>query len=390
LTEIGILVKSIKIIPDQVDAIVDSIEQSFNTSDIILMTGGLGPTDDDLTRDAVAVAFNEEQYSSSELEEKIREYFRIRSIQMAESNIRQSMIIPSAEIIPNDVGTASGWWIEKDNKILVTMPGVPSELYEMWRNFVQNRLRRKALNQAIVIHTIKTFGRLESSIAEDVKHLFKSKNPVLGIYAKQDGVHLRIMGFDQSEHGASKLVRDFEQQILLILKSDIWGFDNDTLEQKLGDLLKNHKLKLSIMESCTGGLLSNTITSIEGSSEYFKAGIVSYSNESKILMGVDPKVIESYGVVSPQVAQQMANAVRIKFHTDIGIGVTGILGEKPIDGHDPGLVYINISSYSHSNNLIVNFKWTRSIMKRNTVSAILFRMLQFLPEFIEDNKLDTK
>ena len=390
LIALGIQVNSIKILPDEVNAIIEAVNNAYNTRDIVLITGGLGPTEDDLTRNAVAIALNEEQYTSSELEAQIREYFSNRNIQMPQSNLRQSMIISSAEIIPNDYGTAPGWWVEKNAKLLITMPGVPSELYRMWNNYIQARLQEKNNEQSIIIRTIKTFGRSESSFAEDVIHLFGKENPVLGIYAKPDGVHLRIMGCDKSEANAISLVKEFEEQIISILKPDIWGFDDDSLEQKLGEWFKQYGLKLSVMESCTGGLLSDIITSVEGSSDYFKAGVVSYSNESKILMGVNSEVIETYGAISPQVAQQMSNAVRVYFNTDIGIGITGVLGEKPIYGHDSGVAYIHISSYSHSKDLVMNFNWTRSVNKRRAVSSTLFNMFQFLTKIVEDSKLDTK
>ena len=390
MIELGIEINSIKIIPDEINVIVEAINSSYKKSDIILITGGLGPTEDDLTRNAVAKALKEEQYISPILRETITQYFKTRNIEMPESNLSQSMIIPSAEIIPNEVGTAPGWWIEKDKKILITMPGVPSELYEMWGNYIREKLQLKNNDLNIVIRTIKTFGRSESSIAEEIFDLFGSQNPSLGIYAKPDGVHLRIMGKDKSEAKAINLVKNFEEQIVSVLKPDIWGFDDDTLEQKLCDWMKHYGLKLSIMESCTGGLLSDTITSVEGSSKYFKGGVVSYSTESKILLGVNSDVINEYGVISPQVAQEMSKAVRGFFATDIGIGITGVLGEVPVDGNEPGVAYINISSSSHSRDWVMDFRWNRSIMKRRAVSSTIFQFLLFLNEYINDNKLDTK
>ena len=139
MIELGIEINSIKIIPDEINVIVEAIYSSYKKSDIILITGGLGPTEDDLTRNAVAKALKEEQYISPILRETITQYFKTRNIEMPESNLSQSMIIPSAEIIPNEVGTAPGWWIEKDKKILITMPGVPSELYEMWGNYIREK-----------------------------------------------------------------------------------------------------------------------------------------------------------------------------------------------------------------------------------------------------------
>lgn len=390
LIELGIEVNSIKIIPDEINVIVEAINSSYIKSDIILITGGLGPTEDDLTRYAVAKALKEEQYISPILRETITQYFKTRNIEMPESNLSQSMIIPSAEIIPNEVGTAPGWWIERDKKILITMPGVPSELYEMWGNCIREKLQLKNNDLNIVIRTIKTFGRSESSIAEEIFDLFGSQNPSLGIYAKPDGVHLRIMGKDKSKAKAINLVKNFEEQIVSVLKPDIWGFDDDTLEQKLCDWMKHYGLKLSIMESCTGGLLSDTITSIEGSSKYFKGGVVSYSTESKILLGANSDVINEYGVISPQVAQEMSKAVRVFFDTDIGIGITGVLGEAPVDGNQPGVAYINISSSSHSRDWVMDFRRNRSIMKRRAVSSTIFQFLLFLNEYINDNKLDTK
>ena len=278
-----------------------------------------------------------------ELEAQIRARMQRAGFRMPENNLRQARIIPSAQPIPNPYGTAPGWWVEKDGHLIVSMPGVPREMYRMWEEQVAPRLRERAGVGIIRSRTFKTMGMSESGIDELLEPWLPSRNPTVAVYAKPDGIWVRITAKAETEWEAQELLARMDEQIRPVLQPYLWGFDDQTLESVIGDLLVERDLTLATMESCTGGLIASTITDVPGSSRYFKGGIVSYMTEVKELAGVDPELIRDYGVVSPQVAQAMALAVRERLHADIGLGITGVAGPDPLDGHPVGTVFICVT-----------------------------------------------
>ena len=320
----------------------EALERAWGRSDLILTSGGLGPTEDDITREAIADTLGEELSVDPELERWLREFFSSRSFSMPASNIKQATLIPSAQAIPNPRGTAPGWWVERGEKLLIAMPGPPGEMQRMWEKEVSPRLHQGMGDQIIVSRTLKTFGRAEAAVGELVSPLLSSTNPSLGVYAKTDGIHLRITAKAERRQEAEEMIAEREAQIRSLLGDSIWGTDEETLEAVVGTLLGERGLTLATMESYTGGLLASTITSVPESSTCFQGGLVATSDEAKNSFGVDVALTAEYDVASPEVAGAMAEAARRRLGADIGLGVTGAISPVELGGRPLGNVHIAI------------------------------------------------
>jgi len=379
LPALGVDVYWISAIGDNLGRLKEALERAWNRSDITITTGGLGPTEDDVTREAIAAMLREEPGVDPVLEEALRERFRRRGTDMPLRNLKQATLIPSAEAIPNSRGTAPGWWVKKDGKHIISMPGVRAEMYAMWDEYVAPRLAAMSDGTIILSRTFKTTGVGEGAVDERLSPILSSNNPSIGVYAKQDGVHVRLTAKAQSAAEAQAMLDERDPTVRSLLGPIIWGIDDESLEVIVGKILKEQGATLAIMESCTGGLIANLITDISGSSEYFKGGVVSYTNEVKVTIGVDPSLIEEHGVVSPQVAEAMAEAVRSKLGADVGLAVTGVAGPEPLEGNPPGTVYIGVSGVDGSWSSGGGFYPTgRSEIKRRAAYNALHTLRKYL------------
>ncbi len=356
----------------------ECLERAWGRSDLILTSGGLGPTEDDLTREAIAHMLGEELRVDPELERQLREFFSHRGFPMPQSNIKQATIIPSAQPIPNPRGTAPGWWVELGGKLLIAMPGPPAEMQRMWQKEVFPRLRQRMEHEIIISRTIKTFGYAESMVGEMVAPLLSSPNPTLAVYAKPDGIHLRLTAKAQRSEAAEQMIAQREGQIRSLLGESIWGSDDETLEGIVGQLLSERGLSLATMESCTGGLLSSMITDVPQSSTYFKGGIIAYTNEAKICYGVDPKLIERYGAISPEVAAAMAEVARLRLGADIGVGITGVAGPEEVEGKPIGTAHIAIDDGRQKRVVYGTYPPLRPEVKRRAAHHALFELRKTL------------
>ncbi|MBI4187786.1 MAG: nicotinamide-nucleotide amidohydrolase family protein, partial [Chloroflexi bacterium] len=309
-------------------------------SDLILTGGGLGPTDDDVTRESIAAFLGEKMTIDPTLEKELRARFTRMGTGMPQTNLRQATLIPSAKPIRNSMGTAPGWWVEKDGHILIAMPGPSVEMQEMWRQEIQPKLQQNS-GAIILSRTLKLFDQSEAAVGEVVAEMMASANPTLGIYAKADGIHLRLTAKAEERKQAEKMLADGEARIRAMLGKHIWGTDSDTPETVVGRLLTKKRQSLAIMEDCSGGQLASTIVNAPESQTFFKGGLVACSDEAKILSGVDARLISQYGPVSPEVAKAMAEAVRKFLKADIGLSTTGV---KESDGRAAGTLYIGIAS----------------------------------------------
>jgi len=369
---------------DNLDRLRECLERAWGRSGVVLTTGGLGPTEDDLTREAIAAMLGEELSVDPELERGIRELFARRGFPMPESNIKQATLIPSAQAIPNPSGTAPGWWVEKgrkergEPKILIAMPGPPSEMRHMWETDVAGRLKEMLQGEVILSRTIKTLGMTESGVAEVVKPLLSSDNPTLAVYAKTDGIHLRLTTKAVTRDEAEEMIAKRETELHSLLSDIIWGSDEETLEGLVGMLLVEKGLTLATMESCTGGLLANTITDVPGSSEYFKGGLVTYTNEAKLSYGVSTALIAQYGAISPEVAGDMARLTRERLGADIGVGITGIAGPDEMEGKPVGTVHIAIDDGRETRLVLGQYPPLRHQVKRRATYHALFELRRTL------------
>ncbi len=377
---LGITMRHMSQEGDSLEDLANAIRRGLDRSDVIFTTGGLGPTQDDLTREAIAAALGEEMTVEPRLLEELKRWFDYRGVEMPPRNIKQATLIPSATTIPNDQGTAPGWWVERDGKIIIAMPGPPGEMKNMWTTLVEPRLKGRSKDQVIISRNIKTTDLAEAAIAEKVSQYTDVENPYLGIYAKQDGIHLRIIARAASDAEAWAMIRPVEEGLLEIMGPYVWGFDDDTPEEAAGEALKAKGMTLATMESCTGGLLASNITDVPDSSKYFVGGVVSFSNEAKIANGVPAAIIERYGVISQETAEAMADAVRQRFGADVGIGITGVAGPSEEEGKAVGTVFASISTDGKVKNVALRLPPRRAVVKYRSATTVLVEMRRLLNE----------
>ena len=358
-------------IGDNRPRLVELISQARRRSDIVLCTGGLGPTEDDITRDAIAESIGEEPYVVPELEAHLRAFFESRGGQMPEQNLKQATIVPSGESIPNPRGTAPGWWVEKDGAIIIAMPGPPAEMTGMWSNDVGPRLAARSDGTVLISRTLKTTGLGESTLDEALGDIRAGDDPTVGVYHKADGVHVRMASKSVDEATARARIEPVEAAIRALLGDNIWGADEDTFQEAVARLLDERGLSIAVMESCTGGLLASTITDVPGASRFFRGGLVTYTAEAKIHYGVDADLIDAHGVVSNETASAMAAAVRKQFNADIGVGITGVAGPEPHGGQPVGAVCLGVETPDESYATGYTFAQTRAAIKARAVTSAL-------------------
>jgi len=375
---VGIDLYWVTVVGDDLDKLAETFRRALGRSDLVLATGGLGPTQDDLTREAIAEGLGEKPEISEALEREVRAFFIRMGRAMPAQNLKQAALIPSAEAIPNPRGTAPGWWVEKNSRIIVAMPGPPGEMQPMWENDVKPRLLTGLQGSVILCRTLKSFGLSEAAVDEMVRPLLPWSNPALGTYAKPDGIHLRLLARGGTTEETAGLIADAEAKLCPILADHLWGVDEETLEAVVGELLADQGLSLATMESCTGGLLAATLTNVPGSSAYFKGGFVSYSNEAKISAGVDARLIEQHGAVSSEVVEAMAEAARQQLGADIGVATTGIAGPDGLEGKPAGLVHIGIADRKGTTSLGANYPLGRARVRGFATVHALFLLRQRL------------
>lgn len=342
LSSLGIDLYYVSLVGDNQGRIVENLHRAWERAELIILTGGLGPTEDDLAREAISALLGETMQVDPQLEAELRASFSARNFYMPERNLKQATLIPSARALPNPLGTAPGWFVEKDGHIIVAMPGVPREMYRMWEEEAVPRLSTST-GSSLFTRLFRVAGLGESTVEERLDALLHSTNPTIATYAKSDAVDVRVTAKAESRARAEKLVAEMEQQVRQVLGQHIFGIDKDTLQSVVGGHLVQRQQTLAVMESLSGGLLASTITNHPGSSQYFIGGIVAYSSEFKIQMGVPRETIERYGAISAETARAMASAVRQLLNTDYGLGVTGVAGPDKQEEQPVGTVYLAIA-----------------------------------------------
>ena len=347
LIELSIDIKKTSVVGDNEKHILNEFKECFNENDLVIVTGGLGPTHDDITRKCIVKFFNTQLVLNEDVLKDVKNIFSRRGRQVTKLNEDQALVPKNAKVIRNKLGTAPGVWIEKDNKIFIVMPGVPFEMKEMMSSYVMPNLKEKLGKQEFVSTRLilQTTGIPESFLFERLGNIDELLNSAeMAFLPNQFGVKLRITVKDKSEEASNNRLTEIEQKIRNKVGRFVFAKGEETLEEVVGRLLKERELSISLAESCTGGNISNLLTNISGSSDYFERGVVSYSNGSKVeMLQVDEDTIQKYGAVSPEVAQQMSKGIKSISCTDLGLSITGILGptgatpDKPI-----GLVFISL------------------------------------------------
>lgn len=373
LADLGIDVYYHVVVGDNLNRLTETIKTSLKRSDLIITCGGLGPTVDDLTKEGVSQAMGLKLLPDKKSIEKIKYIFNKSGRPMTENNIKQGYIPEGAVVLENDNGTAPGVLIERDGKTVIMLPGPPNELYPMFENKVFPWLKAKA-DSTIRSKVLRVIGVGEPEVEDMLKEIFNSQtNPTIAPYAKEGEVHLRITAKTDMPEESDRLIARMEQKVKAILGNNIYGYDNESLEEVVLNLLQQKKLTISLAESCTGGLITSRLTDIPGASASVISGVVSYSNDSKInILGVKEDTIRKYGAVSSQTAGEMAAGVKKLNNTDVGLSITGIAGpdggsaEKPV-----GLCYVGIAIEDSAKVKKFIFNGNRKKIKWNSSSRAL-------------------
>ena len=274
LVMIGVELRWVTKVGDHPGRLEEAVRRGWKRSDLTLTTGGLGPTSDDLTRESIAAVMGEEMKVQEDLLAHLTEQFEGRGVPMPSTNIKQATLIPSARVIPNAMGTAPGWWVEREGRVIIALPGPPREISHMWENEVGPRLRALNPEVAIATRTLKTFGITEGGLDEVLSELFSSRNPSLGIYSKPDGIHLRAIATATTEPEARALIEPMESEIRKTVGHAIWGEDDDTPVTTALGALKSRGLSLAIAERFTGGLISSTLLESDAASGILAGSVV--------------------------------------------------------------------------------------------------------------------
>ncbi len=378
LPALGLRLQWVSLIGDNLDMLSDAFTRGLQRSDIIFTTGGLGPTQDDLTREAIAQALGETPTVQDGVVQELERYFAGRGMTMPSRNIKQAHLIPSARFVPNRNGTAPGWWVEKGGRVIVAMPGPPGEMQPIWEEEVAPRLRELVDGEVTITRNIKTLGMSEAAIDEEISEFFGHANPYLGIYSKADGIHLRIIARSGDEATARELILPVERAIVDRLGPYIWGYDDETPEQAAGQALAERSLTLATMESCSGGFLANNITDMPRSSDYYKGGVVAVTGEMLRANGVSADAIERHGTVSRETAMAMAQAVKANLATDYGIGITGVIGPETVEGRPVGQVYVAIVGVASIRELEFRTPPRRIVIKRRVANTALTELRKLI------------
>ena len=375
LNRIGIDVRLKTIVGDDDARLEEVVKDAVKRSRVVLTTGGLGPTEDDITRKVVARALGKRLSLDEKVLAEIRERFRSFGIaNMPERNSRQAMVIAGAEVLSNPNGSAPGLYLEHEGCAIALMPGPPREMKPMFENYVRARLDKLAGDTRFATRVLRVAGLGESAVDEKIAPIYtKYENPQTTILFNSSEIEIHLRAHGRTEADAETLLDDLSLKIERELGNSAFSFRGETMEEVVGRRLAMTEFTLAVAESCTGGLIAQRMTSVPGASKYFIEGVVTYSNDSKVrLLGVDKKLIREFGAVSQQVARDMARGVRHRAKTDFGLAVTGIAGpgggtkDKPV-----GLVYIALADDAHTEHKKLTIPGDRELVRWRASQAAL-------------------
>ena len=347
LNGIGIAVMMKSIVGDDENYLEDAVRHSLARTPVLITIGGLGPTEDDITRKIVARVLQRQLVLNGEILAKLQRRFKARGVEMPANNARQALVLTGSDILENNHGTAPGLWITAEKNHVILLPGPPSELKPMFEASCMPRLRDLAGGIALVQCMFRTAGLPESMLDARIAPIYtKYQNPETTILAKPGQVEVRLTARGKNREEAERLLKELADQIEHELNDFIFARSEQSLEEVVGMYLVMKGATISTAESCTGGMIAERLTDVPGSSRYFRSGLVCYSNESKMeLAGIPPLLLEMQGAVSAEVARGLAEAIRVRAGTTIGVAVTGIAGptggstEKPV-----GTVHIAVAT----------------------------------------------
>jgi len=381
------------VVGDNEERLTYALKSAMERADIVILSGGLGPTEDDLTKEVAAKVCGKELKMHEPSKEALQTYFKERGIEFTENNWKQAMMPVDGIVLPNSNGTAPGVIIEADNAKVILLPGPPNELYPMFEESVVPYLE-KVTDQVICSQTVKICGVGESKAEEMMKDLIDAQtNPTIATYAKTGEVHIRVTASAEDKKAASKLMKPVVKELKSRFGKCVYTTEEEvTLEKAVADLLLANDLTVTCAESCTGGMLSARLINVPGVSEVYKAGVVTYSNKAKRrLLGVKKPTLDKHGAVSAKTATEMAKGAEVLTKADVAVAVTGIAGpdggtkEKPV-----GLVYIACMVKDSMTVKEYHFKGNRSKIRESTVAAALTLMRECILEYYSKEKFGKK
>lgn len=378
LNNLGVEVVAKCVIGDHLERLRDAVRQALARAEILIVSGGLGPTEDDLTREAVAHALDRKLIFDQEISDALEQRFARLNRKMAEVNKRQAFVIDGATILPNDRGTAPGQWVEESGAVVMLLPGPPHELKAMFERQCVPRLAR--LVPKLVIRTVclRVAGMGESDLDQLIAPVYKKyQNPVTTILAGAGDIQVHLRARCANETDADALLTEVAGPIELLLGDRIYSRNGDSLEAVVGELLRTNHATVAVAESCTGGMLGERFTSVPGSSEYFLGGFITYTNEMKIeMLGVAPEMLQEHGAVSKEVAEAMAIGALRRTKSTYALSVTGVAGPDSGNESTPmGTTFIAVADAAGTHVLKRQFLGDRT-RNRNFASQLALDLLR--------------
>lgn len=381
LASLGLDVYYQSTVGDNESRLMDTLNESLDRSDIIITTGGLGPTNDDITKEVAAKCFNQELVFYNDIWKDIKQYFEKIGVEPTENNKKQAYFPKDCIILNNSNGTAPGAILKKENKMIIVLPGPPKEMIPMFNNELKKHLENLT-DYKLISRTLRFFGIGESELEDKLSDIINNQtNPTIAPYAKEGEVTLRITAKSYTKDDADNLIDEVENKIKTLVGKYLYGYGETTLEETVSKLLVEKNLTIAVSESCTGGMVSSTLIDYPGISQVFMEGCVTYSNEAKMSrLGVKKETLDNFGAVSTETAIEMAKGVAMNLKTNVGLSTTGIAGpgggttEKPV-----GLVYIGLYINGKTKVKKLNLAGSREkIRVKATKEALNFLRLELL------------
>ena len=377
LPELGLTLQFITQVRDDKRQLSEALILAKTRSEYIITIGGLGPTQDDLTRESIAEVLKEPLAIDLDIEGKLRQYFRARGMEFPTANRKQAAFIPSSSFLMNYYGTAPGWWVRKDDAHIISLPGPPPELEAMWINVVEPFIKRLRSKEVILTRTFKTLGLSESKLDELIGELHKLENPYIGTYAKADGVQIRLIGKGKSKKEVENIIEPVATRLESLLGDYIWGTNDDTLEGMIIDILNSRKLTVSIAECVSGGYIQNKLSQSPKSDICLLGGILLSSNKALVGLGVDDAILKEYGVASLQVAESTAHMLIRHFGSDVALSLVGEFG-FPEDGAKMGTFYLCAIVGKKTHRTEIRIPLRKDIFRRRVAAHSLLFLYQSL------------
>ncbi|PFG13009.1 competence/damage-inducible protein A [Bacillus sp. es.036] len=369
LADLGINVFYHTVVGDNNERLKQAIEVAQTRSDLLVFTGGLGPTKDDLTKETIAETLNKQLVYNEEAMKTIQAYYDKTGAPMSENNRKQALVLEGAAVLRNDNGMAPGMALTENNHTYMLFPGPPKELYPMFTNYAEPYLLGQLKQgDTIVSRVLRFFGIGESRLETELEDLIDQQtNPTIAPLAGEWEVTLRLTAKADSKEEANKLIDETEKKIHARVGTFLYGYGETSLPKEVFLMLKDRNWSISTAESLTGGMFSQELTDLPGVSSLFYGGVVCYSNEVKREIGVSKETLEAYGAVSEECAIELARSVKAKYKTDVGISFTGVAGPDPSEGKDAGTVYIGVAAPSGEKVVALNLAGNRNAIRKRTV-----------------------